>query len=174
MAAARICFSGLVLLAFTVPALAQTGAVAEDPTISILSNSEIAAQGKALMDKARESLTGIASITLQAYPGHTVVLVARAKTGPSEVHANWNDVMFVLDGEATEVTGGTTIGGKLNAATGETQGTGIDGGTRTPIAKGDVVHIPPNTPHWAVLAPGKTLVVCIVKVAAEPAKSVPY
>jgi mannose-6-phosphate isomerase-like protein (cupin superfamily) len=86
------------------------------------------------------------------------------------VHANWNDVMFVLDGEATEVTGGTTIGGKLNTATEETQGTGIDGGTLTPIAKGDVVHIPPNTPHWAVLAPGKTLLACIVKVAATPTK----
>ena len=122
------------------------------------------------MDKARQSPTGVASVTLETYPGHSVMLVARAKTGPAEVHANWNDVMFVLDGEATEVTGGKVIGGTLDATTGETRGTGVEGGTRTPVVKGDVVHIPPNTPHWAVLAPGKTIVMCVVKVAATPSK----
>jgi mannose-6-phosphate isomerase-like protein (cupin superfamily) len=168
MTSVRICF--LAIVAFAIPATAQPTAGAADPTISLLSNSQIVAQTKALMDKARESPTGIASATLESYPGHSVVLVARARTGPSEVHANWNDVMFVLDGEATEVTGGTIIDGKPGAAAGEMTGAGIDGGTRTQIAKGDVVHIPPNTPHWAVLAPGKTLVTCIVKVAATPAK----
>jgi len=170
MVSARLSLRGLAILALAVPAVAQTVAGAADPTISLLSNSQIAAQSKVLMDKARESPTGIASATLESYPGHTLVLVARAKTGPAELHANWNDVMFVLDGEATEVTGGTMMDGKPGAAAGETTGAGIQGGIRTQIAKGDVVHIPPNTPHWAVIAPGKTLVTCIVKVAATPTK----
>ena len=166
MAWIRVCLGGLALTALAIPAKAQAAPDAVAPTITLQSNTELASQAKALMERAREAPTGVASVTLNSYPGHTVMLVARAKTGPAEIHANWNDVMFVLDGEATEVTGGTMVGGTLDAATGETRGTSVEGGTRTPIAKGDVVHIPPGTPHWAVLAPGKTLVVCVVKVAA--------
>jgi mannose-6-phosphate isomerase-like protein (cupin superfamily) len=170
MASMKIFLCGLALLAAAIPAVTQTAPGTADPTISLLSSTEISSRAKALMDTARQSPTGVASVTLQTYPGHTVMLVARVKTGPIEVHANWNDVMFVLDGEAIEVTGGTVTGGTTDAATGETRGTGIQGGTRTPVAKGDVVHIPPNTPHWAVLAPGKTMLMCVVKVAATASK----
>jgi len=154
------------MLALATPMVAQTAPSAFDPTITLKSNSQIAAQAKALMEQAKSSSTGVSFVTLDTYPGHSVMLVVRVKTGPSETHANWNDVMFVLEGEAIEVTGGTTVEGKLDPATGETRGTGVDGGTRTPIAKGDVIHIPPNTPHWSILAPGKTLTVLVVKVAA--------
>lgn len=167
MALARIFVYGLATVASASPLIAQTAPVAANSTISVESNAQIAERAKALMDEARKSPTGFARVVLESYPGHTVMLVARAKTGLSETHANWNDVMFVLDGEATEVTGGTMVGGKLDAATGETGGTGVEGGTRTAIDKGDVIHIPPNTPHWAILDPGKTLLVCIVKVAAS-------
>jgi mannose-6-phosphate isomerase-like protein (cupin superfamily) len=167
MALARILVCGLAMVASASPLIAQIAPVAANPTISVESNAQIAERAKALMDEARKSPTGFARVVLESYLGHTVMLVARAKTGLSEIHANWNDVMFVLDGEATEVTGGTMIGGKLDAATGEMAGTGVEGGTRTSIGKGDVVHIPSNTPHWAILAPGKTLFVCIVKVATS-------
>jgi mannose-6-phosphate isomerase-like protein (cupin superfamily) len=170
MASMKTFVCGLALLAATIPAAAQMAPNAADPTISLLSSTEIASQARVLMDKAALSPTGVASVTLQTYPGHSVMLVARVKTGPSEVHANWNDVMFVLDGEATEVTGGKIVGGTLDVVTGETRGAGIEGGNRTRVAKGDVVHIPPNTPHWAVLAPGKTMLMCVVKVAANPSK----
>jgi mannose-6-phosphate isomerase-like protein (cupin superfamily) len=170
MASRKIFLCGLGLLAAAIPVRAQTSQGAADPTISLLSSTEIASQTKVLTDQARQSSTGVASVTLETYPGHSVMLVARVKTGPAEVHANWNDVMFLLDGEATEVTGGTLVGGTTDASTGETRGTGIEGGTRTHVAKGDVVHISPNTPHWAVLAPGKTILMCVVKVAAIPSK----
>jgi mannose-6-phosphate isomerase-like protein (cupin superfamily) len=170
MASMKIFLCGLALVAAAIPATTQTAPGAVDPTISLLSNAEIATRAKALMETARQSPTGVASVTLQTYPGHSVMLVARAKTGPVEVHANWNDVMFVLDGEATEVTGGRVVEGTLDAATGETRGTSIEGGTRTQVSKGDVVHIPPNTPHWAILASGKTLLMCVVKVAATTSK----
>jgi mannose-6-phosphate isomerase-like protein (cupin superfamily) len=169
MASMKIFLCGLALLA-AIPVAAQTAPTAGNPTISLLSNAEIASQAKTLMEKAKQSPTGTAAVTLETYPGHTVMLVARVKTGQSEVHANWNDLMFVLEGEATEVTGGTVVGGTTDAATGETRGTGIEGGTRTPVGKGDVVHIPSGTPHWAVLAPGKTTLMCVVKVAASPSK----
>jgi mannose-6-phosphate isomerase-like protein (cupin superfamily) len=166
MASPGICIGGLAMLALAMPAVAQTAEAKVDPTITLESNSRIAAQAKVLMEQAKTSPTGVSFVTLDTYPGHSVMLVARARTGPAETHANWNDVMFVLDGEATEVTGGTMVEGKVDSATGETRGTSVDGGTRTPIAKGDVVHIPPNTPHWSILAPGKTLVVLVVKAAA--------
>ncbi len=169
MASSRISMFGLAMLAMVAPAMAQT-AVAADPTIVIRPSAEIAAQAKALMDQAKSGPTGLAITTLNTYPGHSVMMVARTKTGPSEIHLNWNDVFIVMDGEATEVTGGTMVEGKLDPATGETRGARLDGGTRTHIAKGDLVHIPPNTPHWTIMDPGQTLTLIVVKVAATAGK----
>jgi mannose-6-phosphate isomerase-like protein (cupin superfamily) len=167
MASPRSCIYGMAMFALVTPVMAQTPATHSDQTISLQSNAQISTKAKALLDQARSSPTGVASALLDNYPGHSVVLVARAKTGPSEIHANWNDVMWVLDGEGVEVTGGTVVEAKLDTATGETRGTGVEGGTRTPVAKGDVLHIPANTPHWAILAPGKTLTLLVVKVMAN-------
>jgi len=165
MASIRICLCALVMLTLASPVVAQPAATAADPTITLLSNARIEAQVRTLTESATKSPTGVSFTTLETYPGYSVMLVVRVKTGPSEMHANWNDVMYILDGDATEVTGGTMADGKLDAATGETRGTGVEGGTRTPIGKGDVIHIPANTPHWAILAPGKTQTILLVKVA---------
>ncbi|HEY4381346.1 MAG TPA: hypothetical protein VGN01_13430 [Acidobacteriaceae bacterium] len=167
MAAIRIRLWTLAILMSAMPAIAQAAHAADVPTLSLESNANIAAQAKALMESARSAPTGVATVVLETYPGHSVMMVVRAKTGPAETHANWNDVMVVLDGEATEVTGGTMVEGKLDPATGEMRGPSVEGGTHTAIAKGDVVHVPPNTPHWAILAPGKTLTLLVVKVAAS-------
>jgi quercetin dioxygenase-like cupin family protein len=78
---------------------------------------------------------------------YTVSGARRAKAGQVEVHEKETDIFYVTDGEATFVTGGTMIGGKLTK-TGQWLGTEIQGGETHHLSKGDVIVIPAGTPHW--------------------------
>ena len=71
----------------------------------------------------------------------------RAKAGQVEVHEKETDIIYITDGEATFVTGGTMVGGK-NTTPGQWLGTDIQGGETRHLVKGDVVVIPAGTPHW--------------------------
>jgi uncharacterized protein GlcG (DUF336 family)/mannose-6-phosphate isomerase-like protein (cupin superfamily) len=71
----------------------------------------------------------------------------RDAPGMAEVHDRDTDIVYVLEGSATFVTGGTMVNGRITAQD-EVRGTGIDGGTTRQLAKGDVVVVPNGTPHW--------------------------
>jgi mannose-6-phosphate isomerase-like protein (cupin superfamily) len=71
----------------------------------------------------------------------------RDKPGQVEVHEKTTDILFVVDGEALYVTGGKMIDGKQTRP-GEWLGVGIEGGVEHHLKKGDVIIVPPNTPHW--------------------------
>ena len=57
------------------------------------------------------------------------------------------DVIYVLEGAATFVTGGTVVDGKVTAP-GEIRGQAIRDGETLRITKGDVIIVPERTPHW--------------------------
>jgi mannose-6-phosphate isomerase-like protein (cupin superfamily) len=67
--------------------------------------------------------------------------VHRGKIAPPAIHPGWTELHIVLEGSATFVTGGKIVTDKSGAST-------IDGGVGRKIDKGDVVIVPPNTPHW--------------------------
>jgi mannose-6-phosphate isomerase-like protein (cupin superfamily) len=71
------------------------------------------------------------------------------RTGPGqvEVHDHETDVFYVMSGEATFVTGGTMVGGKVSKP-GQHLGTDIQGGTTHHLKQGDVMVIPAGMPHW--------------------------
>lgn len=71
----------------------------------------------------------------------------RDKAGQVEVHEKETDVIYVVDGEATFVTGGTMVGGKVTKP-GQLLGSDIQGGETHHLTKGDVVVVPAGTPHW--------------------------
>ena len=71
----------------------------------------------------------------------------RDKNGEAEVHDAETDIIYVLQGSATFVTGGTVVDGRTTAP-GETRGAGIEGGETRQIAQGDVIIVPKGTPHW--------------------------
>jgi len=71
----------------------------------------------------------------------------RDKAGQVEVHEKETDVIYVVDGTATFVTGGTMVGGKVTKP-GQHLGTDIQGGQTHHLTKGDVVVVPAGTPHW--------------------------
>ena len=71
----------------------------------------------------------------------------RVAPGMAEVHAKDTDLIYVLEGSATFVTGGTVIAGATTAPD-EIRGSSINGGETRVLAKGDVIIIPAGTPHW--------------------------
>jgi quercetin dioxygenase-like cupin family protein len=71
----------------------------------------------------------------------------RDSAGMVEVHARDTDIIYVLDGAATVVTGGKVVDGRETAAD-EIRGKSIDDGQRRQLAKGDVMIVPNGTPHW--------------------------
>jgi glc operon protein GlcG len=77
----------------------------------------------------------------------------RDGAGQAEVHAKDADIIYVLDGTATFVTGGTVVEPKATAPD-EVRGRGIQGGETRQLRKGDVVIVPAGTPHWFEEVPG--------------------
>jgi len=86
----------------------------------------------------------------------------RDKPGMAEVHVLDTDVIYVQDGTATLVTGGSVIGGKTIEPN-EIRGDSITGGDTRKITKGDVITVPNGTPHWFQDVKG-TLTYYVVKV----------
>ncbi|MGE0883978.1 MAG: cupin domain-containing protein [Blastocatellales bacterium] len=77
----------------------------------------------------------------------------RDKAGMVEIHEKDADIIYVLEGSATFVTGGEIVGGKV-IAPGEIRGTDVKGGETRVISKGDVIIVPAGTPHWFREVPG--------------------
>ena len=71
----------------------------------------------------------------------------RDAAGQAEVHVKDTDIIYMLDGSTTFVTGGTVIGGKTTAPD-EIRGTSVEHGETRRLGKGDVIIVPNGTPHW--------------------------
>jgi len=71
----------------------------------------------------------------------------RDQPGMGEVHTKDADIIYVLDGMATFVTGGALVEPR-NIAADEIRGKEISGGETRKLVKGDVIIVPAGTPHW--------------------------
>jgi len=71
----------------------------------------------------------------------------REKPGMAEIHTKDADIVYVLDGAATLVTGGKAIDAKVTEPD-ELRGSAIEGGEAKELKKGDVMIIPAGVPHW--------------------------
>jgi len=70
----------------------------------------------------------------------------REKPGQAEIHTKDADVIYVLQGTATFITGGEAIDAKTTAPD-ELRGVSIRNGQTRQIAKGDVIIVPHGVPH---------------------------
>jgi glc operon protein GlcG len=71
----------------------------------------------------------------------------REAPGMAEIHTKDADIVYVLEGTATLVTGGMAIDPKTTAPD-ELRGTAITGGETRRLKKGDVIIVPAGVPHW--------------------------
>jgi mannose-6-phosphate isomerase-like protein (cupin superfamily) len=80
----------------------------------------------------------------------------RDVAGQVEVHVKDADLIYMLEGSTTFVTGGTVVGGRPTEAD-EIRGTNIEGGETRTLSKGDVIVVPKGTPHWFKSVSGPVL-----------------
>jgi glc operon protein GlcG len=95
------------------------------------------------------------SVLFGGEDGRNYMVHASHRDGPgmAEVHTLDADIIHVLEGSATFVTGGTVENARPTAP-GEIRGTGIRNGEERRISKGDVLIVPAGTPHWFKDVPG--------------------
>jgi mannose-6-phosphate isomerase-like protein (cupin superfamily) len=117
----------------------------------------------AYLHKLAKHGDGSAGETLKEYPHHCAMLSFRNRDGEAEVHENFADVFYVLDGRATLVTGGTVAGAR-QVGPGETRGASVEGGVRQELRAGDVAHVPTGVPHQMLVAGDKTVTCLVLKV----------
>ena len=99
---------------------------------------------------------------LAQHDNATASITMRDKSGQAEVHHDWEDHMFIQEGEARLTLGGT-VRDPHETAKGEIRGSGITGGRTVTVHPGDYIFVPVNTPHRMELAPGKSIRYAVVK-----------
>ena len=99
--------------------------------------------------KAGQKSPTINSVQPIASLGATQVLLEyRTGLTPPTVHPGQAELVYVIQGNATLVTGGKLIGMKpANPGAATVSGTGIEGATPQQLTKGDYVLVPPDTAH---------------------------
>ena len=116
---------------------------------SMMNTFSSAADVQALLAKAKaerkEGQVLVAEHILSLAP-YTANLEYRPIDGAVAVHEKEAEMVYVIDGGGTLITGGTVVGEKRTNAT-NLSGTAIDGGTMRTVAKGDFAIIPEGTPH---------------------------
>jgi glc operon protein GlcG len=115
-------------------AAATSSAKTETPSVTYFSATQVT--------KAFEK--GMPLLEIANYKVHAS---HREAPGVVEVHTRDTDIIYMLEGSATLVTGGTVIDGK-NIEPEEIRGKNVEGGKTHEITKGDVIVIPHGVPHW--------------------------
>lgn len=150
----------LSLILATVPALAQS-------TEPIIHNTADLQQREAkVTEAAKASPTGFGVAKLDDYGNDYTLLVVRLHTGEAERHQFFADQIVMTKGTITLVTGGTMQGEHPNTTatkSGETLGSGIQGGKEVVLHAGEIAHIPAGIPHWVKVAPGTTTTYFVFK-----------
>jgi len=153
-------------------------------TATDISSSEIDALVRRVA-AVRVSDQAIRVVTINGEYNVGVSVVSRLKTSGKEApsgieHNQITEIYHVISGNGTLVTGGTLNDPKEVPSSNEvvtvlngpsTDGSGIKEGVSRKIGPGDVVIIPPNTPHWFSEIPTDKIVYLVVRV--DPHKILP-
>ena len=105
------------------------------------------AQDALYLPADRVSAAFIRGMPLIETVGYKIHASRRIEAGQAEVHTRDTDLIYVLEGSVTFVTGGTVLDPKVIGPD-EIRGSRIDGGTTHALNKGDVIVVPAGTPHW--------------------------
>jgi glc operon protein GlcG len=125
---------GIVLFASAVP-LGLAQAQGHEGQVTWLKRDQV----QAAFDK------GAALVEVGDYKIHASR--RESEPGLAEIHTRDTDIIYVLQGSATLVTGGEAVAAKSTGPE-ELRGREIAGGETREITAGDVVVVPNGTPHW--------------------------
>ena len=149
--------AGIVLVAL--PAIAQTAPTKPFTAVEMLTpeNAVRHVSGQELGDTMKKGMTPGAfysQVLLSKHDGYLISNTIRDKDGQAEIHADWNDNLFVQEGEASFIAGGSAVDAKT-VAPGEQRGTAIAGGNSMTMRAGDYFFVPAGTPHQMKVAAGQ-------------------
>jgi mannose-6-phosphate isomerase-like protein (cupin superfamily) len=90
----------------------------------------------------------------------------RNGSGEAELHEKLADLIIVRSGEGAVLIGGKMIDGKPSGPD-EVRGKSLEGATKYPIAAGDTLYVPANTPHQFWMEPGQSFTAMVVKITPK-------
>ncbi|HKS55390.1 MAG TPA: heme-binding protein [Steroidobacteraceae bacterium] len=134
------------------------GAIGVSGAASAAQDDEIASAGAASFEGTHQAKVSFVprdqvdagfgkDANLVSETGFRVNASRRDGPGEAEVHLGDTDIFYVLQGQATVVTGGQVVQPRNLSAT-EVRGAELRGGEERHIGKGDVITIPRGVPHW--------------------------
>jgi mannose-6-phosphate isomerase-like protein (cupin superfamily) len=142
--------------------LLTLGANPQSMTSDHWSPAQLLERAKHLRQLAAQG-DGSASETLEKYPHHYTMLAFRSHSGGAELHQNFADLFYILDGHATVLTGGQVVDPKTTGG-GEIRGASVKDAKSQELKAGEVVHIPANMPHQMTVAEGESVTYFVVKI----------
>jgi mannose-6-phosphate isomerase-like protein (cupin superfamily) len=129
------------------------------------SSADITALISKAKSERKEGQALVSERILQLTP-YNANLECRASVCPAAVHEREAEIFYVMDGAATMVIGGRLVNeARTNPA--HLTGTAIEGGGSQKVAKGDLIIVPENTPHWFSAIEG-TLLLTMLHVGQSP------
>ncbi len=156
------------LLALTVLAAAAAApfALAQNAGPPPMKTFMASADIMALIDKAKADRKGDAPLVAEpilSLAPYRAQLEYRPGNSPPAVHEKDAEMMYVLQGTGTIVTGGKLINEKRNNAA-NLGGTGIEGGTSQAVSPGAMLIVPEGTPHQVMPSGGAPIVLITLHV----------
>ena len=155
----RLQFLALTLLSIGVSAAAQT-------PITFMSEKDITA----LVDKAKGDRKNDAPMVAEpilSLAPYKAQLEYRPATAPAALHEKDAELMVVLSGTGSIVTGGTLVDGKRSNSA-NLSGSSISGGNAQSVKHGDMLIVPANTPHQVIPGGGAPIVLMTMHVPFPP------
>jgi mannose-6-phosphate isomerase-like protein (cupin superfamily) len=162
----RIQFFAAAVLATAAVSVASAQQAAAPPTTVFMSDKDI----MALVDKAKADRKSDAPVTAEPIlllAPYRAQLEYRPTGAGAAVHGKDAELMVVLQGAGNIVTGGKLVDEKrVNDY--NLSGPSIAGGEDHQVVKGDMILIPPNTPHQVTPSGGAPIVLMTMHVPYPP------
>lgn len=160
----------LIVAFMLIAAFAVSPAWAQSPASSLISQFMSQKDIMALVDKAKADRKGNAPVTAEPIlllAPYRAQLEYRPMDAPAAVHEKDAELMVVLQGTGAIVTEGKLVNEKRVNAYNLT-GSSISGGNSHPVVVGDMILIPPNTPHQVTPSGGAPIVLVTMHVPYPP------
>ena len=123
----------------TAQAQAQTPAPPSPGSPAIFKSAADLAEA---LKTAKPNAAGMLSSNVTTNDQYRVSVITRDRAAGALAHSGNTELLYILDGEGTMVTGGTLVPGAAGKPA------SVSDGVSQRFVKGDVFIVPPGSPHW--------------------------
>jgi mannose-6-phosphate isomerase-like protein (cupin superfamily) len=139
----RVCGILIVTMSFTpLPLLAQGQTPPPAPAPGSPATYKAGVELAAVLSSVKPNAAGMLSSNVTTNDQYRVSVIKRDTAAGALAHAGNSELLYILEGEGTMVTGGRLVpaaGGKPAS---------VSEGVSQRFVKGDVFIVPPGSPHW--------------------------